>query len=209
MRRRTDKPQAIVLVGPTGSGKTPLGELLEQEGLWGRKCRHFDFGQQLRRIIGLEEGPAYLTPEDMGILRSALRAGALLENEHFQIAEKILRAFIHERERGDDALIVLNGFPRHIGQAQDLGSIVEMEAVIELSCTPEVILERIRTNEGGDREGRRDDTVESIHNRLDVFVNRTAPMVDYYRRQGVRIDNIDVRVCPHPQTVRQALDRAR
>ena len=43
-------PHALLLIGPTGSGKTPLGELLERSGLWGRPCRHFDFGERMRRI---------------------------------------------------------------------------------------------------------------------------------------------------------------
>ena len=50
MVERADKPQAVVLLGPTGSGKTPLGEWLEAKGLGGRRCHHFDFGTRLRRV---------------------------------------------------------------------------------------------------------------------------------------------------------------
>ncbi|MCX7427258.1 MAG: hypothetical protein NTW96_16720 [Planctomycetia bacterium] len=42
---------AMLLLGPTGSGKTPLGDLLERRGLGGRRCVHFDFGAHLRRIV--------------------------------------------------------------------------------------------------------------------------------------------------------------
>jgi len=41
---------AILLVGPTGAGKTPLGEWLQLHGLWGRRCHHFDFGTNLREV---------------------------------------------------------------------------------------------------------------------------------------------------------------
>jgi len=187
-----ERTPAVLLVGPTGSGKTPLGKLLEQEGLWGRKCRHFDFGQQLRRIIGLQEGPGYLTPEDMGLLRSLLRAGALLENEHFQIAEKILRAFIGECGVGCEGLIVLNGLPRHVRQAEAVASVVEIEGVIELSCAPEVAIERIRSNVGGDRDERTDDEAKSVLGKLETFARRTAPLVEYYGQRGVSICRVEV-----------------
>ena len=41
---------AILLLGPTAAGKTPLGQLFADRGLWGRPCVHFDFGENLRRI---------------------------------------------------------------------------------------------------------------------------------------------------------------
>ncbi|KKK95445.1 hypothetical protein LCGC14_2672750, partial [marine sediment metagenome] len=127
----------ILLLGPTGSGKTPLGELLERDGLWARRCHHFDFGRQLRRIVAAGGGGGF-TEQDMSVLRRVLRTGALLEDEHFHIAEKILRAFIESRNPGADDLIVLNGLPRHAGQARDIKAIVAIGSVVHLSCTPEV-----------------------------------------------------------------------
>ena len=38
----------ILLIGPTGSGKTPFGDYLEQHGIADRACLHFDFGSSLR-----------------------------------------------------------------------------------------------------------------------------------------------------------------
>jgi adenylate kinase len=45
------KHQALLLLGPTGSGKTPLGERLERRSLRGRRCHHFDFGASLRAVV--------------------------------------------------------------------------------------------------------------------------------------------------------------
>lgn len=73
--------QAILLVGPTGSGKTPLGELLQRKGLWQRRCCHFDFGWNLRRIVEGEVSPEYLTQEEMTFLHWVLHSGALLGDE--------------------------------------------------------------------------------------------------------------------------------
>ena len=49
-------PMAVLILGSTGSGKTPLGEYIEQNGLNGIKCHHFDFGACLRRISGFGKG---------------------------------------------------------------------------------------------------------------------------------------------------------
>lgn len=42
---------AVLLLGSTGSGKTPLGDLIERRGLRGVRCLHFDFGVNLRKIV--------------------------------------------------------------------------------------------------------------------------------------------------------------
>jgi hypothetical protein len=47
---------ALLLLGPTGAGKTPLGDWLEAHGLWGRPCHHFDFGANLRAVVAVVAG---------------------------------------------------------------------------------------------------------------------------------------------------------
>ncbi|MGB2821725.1 MAG: hypothetical protein WBF17_12140, partial [Phycisphaerae bacterium] len=74
-----DRPRAILLIGPTGSGKTPLGELLERRGLWARRCRHFDFGRRMRRIAAADPPPEWLDPAEVEVLRAVLATGALRE----------------------------------------------------------------------------------------------------------------------------------
>jgi len=182
------RAEAILLLGPTGSGKTPLGQVLEDRGLWGRPCRHFDFGRRLREIAACE-GPA---DDEVALLRAVLDDGALLEDEHFAIAEKILRAFLADGPAAPDAQVVLNGLPRHVGQARDVDAIVAVRAVVELSCTPEAVLERIRTDAGGDRAARDDDDRAAVRRKLAIFAERTAPLVQHYRAGGVRIETVEV-----------------
>ena len=188
------KTQAIVLIGPTGTGKTPLGRLLEERGLWGARCRHFDFGAHLRRIVAGVERAAELTPEDVEFLGSLLRSGALLENERFYIAGKILRAFIAEHRIGCDTYVILNGLPRHVDQAGDVDAIVDVKAVIHLACPAKVVFERIRVNRGGDRAGRIDDNLMSVRNRLTIYARRIAPVLDHYRDRRARIETLEVEV---------------
>ncbi|MCD6303752.1 MAG: nucleoside monophosphate kinase [Planctomycetes bacterium] len=188
----TARPEAILLIGPTGSGKTPLGRLLQRRGLRGRRCWHFDFGQQLRDIAAAETPPKYLTPEDVQVIRTVLADGALLADEHFPIAERILRAFLDRCNPGPDELVVLNGLPRHVGQARDIERIMAVREVIYLCCTAEIVRRRIASDIGGDREGRCDDEMRSVRNRLKTFALRILPLTDHYRRAGVPVRTVHV-----------------
>ena len=188
--------EAILLVGPTGSGKTPLGELLEARGLGGGRCVHFDFGEQLRHVA--QAAPSGFTADEITFVRSVLESGALLEDEHFPIAEKILRGFIEDHAVGEADRVVLNGLPRHVGQAADVGRIVDVQTVLSLSCTPAVVFERIKKNSGGDRADRLDDDESAVVRKLEIYRDRIAPLLAYYRNRGAAVVTIDVGVTTTP-----------
>lgn len=184
--------EAILLIGPTGSGKTPLGDLLAERGLRGWPCHHFDFGRNLRRVARAERPPKLFSLEELTVVRQVLESGALLEDRQFPIAAKILQAFLDEGEISEADAIVLNGLPRHAGQARDVDSMVRIETVVHLACSAEGVHERIRTDAGGDRAQRSDDSVEEVRARLAVFQARTTPLIDHYRGRGVEIVNVSV-----------------
>ena len=198
------KWKAVLLVGPTGSGKTPLGQLLEREGLWGIKCLHFDFGETLRTSV--TQRTRYLTRSELDVVEKSLKTGTLLENEHFSIAKKLLSNYLAERSINEDTLIVLNGLPRHIGQAKAIEDLIEMRAVVNLKCKPVIVLNRIRINAGGDRRERDDDILEEIERRLEVFRMRTAPLLEYYHRLGVPVLPLDIGVKTTAEEMRLQLD---
>jgi len=179
--------EAILLIGPTGSGKTPLGAYAEAAGFAGRRCVHFDFGHQLRLAAAGDPPENGLDSAATAHVREVLATGALLENEAFAIAETILLRFIERHAPQPDDIIVLNGLPRHVGQAQRIARLLRIILVINLHCTSEVVFERIRNNSGGDRTGRQDDTPEEIRRKLVIFGERTAPLLDHYRQQGVHV----------------------
>jgi adenylate kinase family enzyme len=183
---------AILLLGPTGSGKTPLGQVLEERGLWGHGCLHFDFGANLREIVAREEPDAFVGADDIVLLRRMVREGLLLEDEHFPLATRILGRFLARHSPCPSMWIVLNGLPRHLGQAKALESIVEVRAVVYLSCSAPVVAERILHNTGGDRDQRDDDAPAAIQRKLAIFTERTAPLLDHYRSHQVRIETIEV-----------------
>jgi len=198
----TPRP-GILLVGPTGSGKTPLGALLEERGLAATECRHFDFGAWLRRIAFGEFRSPRITDEDLATLAASLCAGTLLENEHFHIARDIFLDFV--AGTGPETRIVMNGLPRHLGQARDVAMLVEMRLAIHLRCTPDVVAARIESDTGGDRAVRTDDSDEEVARKLRLFEDRTAPLLDHYRVQGVEIAEIDVTAAVTPAEMWQLL----
>jgi len=178
---------AILLVGPTGSGKSPLGDTLQEKGLHGVPCAHFDFGSHLRAVALAREQVAGLSAGDRDSVRSVVRSGVLLEDGQFHIARAILSAFFVTANVDERTLVVLNGLPRHIGQARDLRSIVSVQGVVTLECPAAVVLERIHTNAGRDRTRRIDDDLEAVQARLETFRQETIPMLDHYRAEGVTL----------------------
>jgi adenylate kinase family enzyme len=189
---REDRTAALLLLGPTGAGKTPLGDAIQANGLWGRPCAHFDFGANLRRLVERDRPDDAVGREDLDLLRRVLETGALLEDGQFPIAERVLRRFLAERAADPSTLVVLNGLPRHVGQAEAIDRIVRVEAVVWLVCPAEVVIRRIRGNAGGDRAGRTDDGLSAVREKLATFTRRTAPLVEHYRALGTPVEPVPV-----------------
>jgi adenylate kinase len=113
---------------------------------------------------------------------------------------------------------LLDGFPRTIPQADALKALlaklgIALDAAINLDVPREVILDRLTTRRtcvdcgaiynvksaptkvegvcdkcGGKVVQRDDETEEAISNRLDVYNDKTAPLVDFYRKEGMLMD---------------------
>ncbi len=183
---------AWLLVGPTGAGKTPLGRRLEEKGAAGRRCFHFDFGAELRAVAASPGRVPGLAPEDVEVVRRSLATGALLEDHEFTIAVNILRAFLRGRGVGEHDVLVLNGLPRHIGQARMMEDVVRVELVVSLEAAPEVVRERIILDTGGDRVERVDDELHAIRQKLVIFRMRTMPLIAYYDDREVAVVHLAV-----------------
>ncbi len=167
---------AILLVGPTGSGKTPLGQLIEHRGL-GRprcfgvetkRCLHFDFGANLREAVARGEPDGVLLQKDIDFLARVLAEGLLLEDEHFPVAARILQSFLKRHKADRQTVVVLNGLPRHISQAEAVAALLDVRGVVHLQCSAEVVRRRIESNVGGDRARRVDDARQAVEAKLAV-----------------------------------------
>jgi adenylate kinase family enzyme len=183
---------SLLLVGPTGSGKTPLGAEIERRGLGGRRCVHFDFGASLRRIAAAPDGTAGLAAEELAAVRASLATGALFEERDTATILKIVRVFAKAGGLAPGSLLVLNGLPRHPAQAVALESVIAVERVIYLQAEAAVIRERLRFDPGGDRTGRTDDSLGAVARRLADFRERTLPLLEHYRGRRVPVTVLSV-----------------
>jgi len=225
---------ALLLIGPTGSGKTPLGELIDRNGLWGRAWRHFDFGATMRSAVAAAERASaadrgnetavpslftHLTVADIELMRDVLRRGVLLEDHQFSMARRLLDWFLDRPANGKPSppevptdrrktWLVLNGLPRHVGQAEAMREWVDVRGVVELACDAEMVRRRIARNTGGDRGERTDDSAAEIARKLDTYQRRTAPLLEFYGRAGATRLRIDVSAEMGPQAMWAELQQA-
>ena len=185
----SDTVPALLLMGPTGSGKTPQGRLLERRG----HGVHFDFGHELRRAAKDGTIPA----ADAALVRRLLNTHALFPEERFDVAAAILHAFIDRTRAGTgSARLILNGLPRHVAQARDMEDLSDVRHVVVLDCDPETVRRRIAQRGCGvglDHVGRDDDHPDAVARKLRVYAEETAPVVGYYlERPGTDVLRLTV-----------------
>ena len=162
----------IVLLGAPGSGKgTQAVLLVEQLGL-----PHISTGDLLRSAAqaGTELGRKAKSVIDRGEL----------------VSDDIMLGLITERLSQDDAKdgFILDGYPRNITQAKALDVILDQQGqtlveVLHIDVDDEMVVQRIAGRAA--QEGRSDDAEEVVRNRLRIYAELTAPVVDYYAAKGV------------------------
>jgi adenylate kinase family enzyme len=183
-----DKPRALLLIGPSGSGKSPLGALLEKRMGWA----HFDFGHQLRIVARDEEIPG-LTVAERNYIKELLSSHSLFPDESFPIIEKILNYFLERNVHAPG--IILNGLPRHIGQAISISNIFDIQRVAVLECSGQTSFERTMLRKKGlsdDHAGRADDTPKAVAKKFNIYTQHTAPIVEHYESIGAQVMRIPV-----------------
>jgi adenylate kinase len=175
---------AILLLGPTGVGKSPLGDALAQKGLFNRHCHHLDFGSELRYALSDRSRSVAYSTAEIDFIHGVLERGLLLENEHFPLARKIISLFLDRIRFSRHNVLILNGIPRHQGQARDMAFLSHVQALVVLECSSDDVVCRIQSNIGGDRTTRLDDHAEMIKIKLETFRERTAPLIEHYEQLG-------------------------
>jgi len=208
------KARAVLLVGPTGSGKSPVGDSMEefQTPLAGT-FYHFDFGAALRGIASKEAGKHLrkigktyeLLEEDVEFIRYLIDNNQLLPEDRFDIAKKILSEFLNHMEFSpEDDVLVLNGLPRHEHQAHDIREIVDIEGVFLLDASDNVVNALVAQRFKGltsDHSGRDDDTPEAVSRKVATFHQQTLPILKHYEEIGVPVIKIPVGLDTDPGDV--------
>jgi adenylate kinase len=164
----------LILLGPPGAGKGTQAKVLVET----YSIPQLSTGDILRSAI------AARTP--MGLAaKEVMDRGDL-------VSDDIVNGIISERLDAEDckAGFVLDGFPRTIAQAEALDEMLaekgmSLDAVIEITADPDVLVDRIakRARESGVARG--DDNEEVLRKRLEIYRDSTAPLVDYYRDKGL------------------------
>ena len=187
----------IVILGAPGSGKGTQAVRIARD----RDLRHLSTGDMLREAV------ARKTP--LGAKAEGFMKQGLLVPDDI-ILGLIAEAFASEDGRG----WILDGFPRTLAQAEALEAMLakrgeRIDRVIDIDADPELIVRRlsnrrvcpkckavynldtIKTKVPGkcdvcraDLVKRPDDEEATVRRRLAVYAEQTAPLIDYYRKQG-------------------------
>jgi adenylate kinase len=163
----------LVLLGPPGAGKgTQAEKLSEKLGI-----PSISTGDLFRANIGAGtplglEAKRYL---DAGDLVPASLTNALVEDR------------IGQPDAADG--FILDGFPRSVEQAEALHDMLEargtkLDAVVEFQVAEDELLKRLMSR------GRADDTEDVIRNRMKVYRDETAPLLDHYKDDLKTVDAV-------------------
>jgi adenylate kinase len=161
----------IALLGPPGSGK----------------------GTQAERLDG------FVTLVAGELLRQARRERTELGERAAEymdrgelVPDELVVAMMREAiERTAGRPIVLDGFPRTVGQAEALGDELEnLERDLTAAVLIDVPDEDVAARLASRHQGRSDDRPDVIRNRLDVYHRVTEPVIAYYEDRGLlrRVD---------------------
>ncbi|MDA0672331.1 MAG: adenylate kinase [Cyanobacteria bacterium] len=167
----------LIFLGPPGAGKGTQAKQLSTF------CHvpHISTGDILRAAVaeGTELGKKAQFYMDAGEL----------------VPDDLILDLIRERLSAADAASgwILDGFPRNVEQAAFLDTILDTmgqpyDCVVNLDVPDEVIVARLALR--GQQEGRSDDAEAVIRNRLEVYRQRTEPLIEFYRnrQQLVSVD---------------------
>ena len=161
----------LVLLGAPGSGKGTQAAMLKAA----LKVPHISTGDLLRAAV--KAG----TP--LGVkAKAVMEAGKL-------VSDDIVLGMLEERLAQPDAKggFILDGYPRNLAQCEALEALLArinqpLDIAIKLKVPSELIVDRIAGRAAA--EGRKDDTPETVRERLRVYAEQTAPVAEHFAAIG-------------------------
>ena len=160
----------LVILGKQGAGKgTQCALLVEHYGI-----PHISTGDILRAAVA--EGT------ELGLkAKEVMEAGDLVSDD---LILGIVEARLAQPDVNEGFL--LDGFPRTVPQAEALEPLLEdlqqpIQAVVLLELDDAVLIQRLLAR------GRADDNESVIRNRLEVYREKTSPLISFYQDKGLLI----------------------
>ena len=185
----------IILIGIQGCGKGTLVAGLE---------KHINFS-----LVSMGQ-----------LFRDEIATGSSLGQEIKKVIDRgelvgmdIVMSTIQKKlETDNNSIKIFDGFPRNLEQAIALDGITNVDLVIHLDLPKDEAIKRLLNRLtcskcgyitrkdavssnicvecGGELVHRSDDTLESIEKRFAIFEQETYPLLEKYRKQGVRVETI-------------------
>ncbi len=163
----------IIIFGAPGSGKGTYSDKIVEKYGYG----HISTGDVLRGEIknGTELGK---------IAKGYIDNGQLIPDElMIDILAKTYDTF--PAGKG----VIFDGFPRTIAQAEALKKMLaerghDMGIMIELVVEEDILMARLLNR--AKEQGRADDNEETIKKRFEVYRTQTAPLADWFEKEGMR-----------------------
>jgi len=187
----------LIFLGPPGAGKGTLA--VRAVDILG--VPHISTGAIFRSAIAAQSA--------LGLkVKAIIDAGKLVDDDTTieLVKERLAQADV---QKG----YILDGFPRTIPQAQALAQFSTVDKAVNFDIPDSGVLERLGGRRvcrkcgfnyhvvftrpkvenvcdhcGGEIYIRDDDRPEAIQKRLEVYRSQTAPLIDYYRQQGILVD---------------------
>ena len=181
----------VIFLGPPGAGKGTQAQRICDA----LNIPQISTGDILRRAMK-EETPTGLKA------KAFIEAGQLVPDE-------VIIDIVRERLAMEDCQngYILDGFPRTVPQAEALDTIAKIDVVVDLDVDDQVLINRLSGRRvclacgatyhvdhlngetkcqkcGEELIQRKDDSAETVLNRLTVYHEQTAPLVEYYQKAG-------------------------
>ena len=156
----------LLFIGPPGAGKGTQAHLFcAKYGL-----DHLSTGDLLRDEVS--------SGSVLG------RKASELMNKGELVSDELVLSIVEGRLVNIKKGWLLDGFPRNIQQANSLKYLLEkinqpLEGVISIKVTDDYLIQRLLAR------GREDDNEQVIINRLKIYREKTAPLIDLYSKEGI------------------------
>ncbi len=162
----------LVFLGAPGAGKGTQAKLLSDE----LSLAHISTGEMLRAAVKAQT-------------TLGKQVGDIMDSGQL-VPDNLIVSLIKERVKETDCQqgYILDGFPRTVPQAESLAEMLSNQgesitSVVLFDVTEEDVLARLKHRQ--ETEGRADDTVEVQMERLRVYRELTAPLIDYYKKTNL------------------------